>query len=250
MNVPGRGHLARIPRRGGGNTDEPGAAEAAVVLARWSDMKLIPALEDAAPVVLVAGGAPAARERVAAVLAGGGWASRIAPDPDTLEPADGTLVVLITGEDAAAAVRATVERHPAAHVVAVVAGDLPSGALRRVLVAGAAAIVADDELDSALAVSCGAVAAGQLAVPAAMVRQIAPRPLSHREKQVLGLVIEGCTNREIGDRLFVAESTVKTHLSSVFAKLDAHSRSDVVARVLDPDSGYAASLALAPPTEV
>ena len=69
-------------------------------------------------------------------------------------------------------------------------------------------------------------------------RQIAPRPLSYREKQILGLVVLGFTNREIADKLFLAESTVKTHLSSSFAKLDAHSRSEAAARILDPEAGY------------
>jgi DNA-binding NarL/FixJ family response regulator len=48
----------------------------------------------------------------------------------------------------------------------------------------------------------------------------------------------GFTNREIADKLYLAESTVKTHLSSAFTKLDARSRSEAVARILDPESGY------------
>jgi DNA-binding NarL/FixJ family response regulator len=82
------------------------------------------------------------------------------------------------------------------------------------------------------------VAAGQLAVPSSLRSQIAPRALSHREKQILALVVLGLTNRQIADELFLAESTVKTHLSSAFGKLDAHSRADATARILDPESGY------------
>jgi DNA-binding NarL/FixJ family response regulator len=51
-------------------------------------------------------------------------------------------------------------------------------------------------------------------------------------------VVLGFTNRQIADKLFLAESTVKTHLSSAFGKLDAHSRADVTARILDPENGY------------
>ena len=80
--------------------------------------------------------------------------------------------------------------------------------------------------------------AGQLAVPVSLGRQIAPRPLSHREKQILSLVIRGCTNREIAHKLFLAESTVKTHLSSSFRKLDAGARSEAVERIMDPENGY------------
>ena len=83
-----------------------------------------------------------------------------------------------------------------------------------------------------------AILAGQLTVPSALGRQIAPQPLSHREKQVLALVVKGLTNREIAGRLYLAESTVKTHLASAFRKLDARSRADAVARIQDPETGY------------
>jgi DNA-binding CsgD family transcriptional regulator len=80
--------------------------------------------------------------------------------------------------------------------------------------------------------------AGQLTVPSALRHQIAPRVLSHREKQILALVMAGMTNREIADNLFLAESTVKTHLSSAFRKIDARSRSEAVARIQDSESGF------------
>lgn len=43
--------------------------------------------------------------------------------------------------------------------------------------------------------------------------------LSPREREVLGLVAEGLSNRAIADRLFVTERTVETHISAVFGKL-------------------------------
>ena len=93
-------------------------------------------------------------------------------------------------------------------------------------------------MDRALVATLRAMVAGQLTVPSALGRQIAPRPLSHREKEVLRQVVLGATNREIAQRLYLAESTVKTHLSSAFRKLDARSRSEAVSRILDPESGY------------
>ncbi|TWX41023.1 response regulator transcription factor [Frigoribacterium sp. ACAM 257] len=53
-------------------------------------------------------------------------------------------------------------------------------------------------------------------------------PLSPRETQVLVLVAEGCSNREIGLRLFVGEATVKTHLQHVFEKLGVGDRTRAV----------------------
>jgi DNA-binding NarL/FixJ family response regulator len=139
-------------------------------------------------------------------------------------------------------VRAVAEAHPDACILAVMPAGAPNASLRRILLAGASGIVLEDELERALAPAARALLAGQLTVPTVLGRQIAPRPLSHREKEILALVVRGRTNREIADTLFLAESTVKTHLSSAFRKLDARSRSDAVARITDPENGYGAGV--------
>ena len=53
--------------------------------------------------------------------------------------------------------------------------------------------------------------------------------LSKREEEVLRLVAEGLTNKEIARRLFVTENTVKTHVTSLFNKLGVDSRARAVA---------------------
>ena len=50
--------------------------------------------------------------------------------------------------------------------------------------------------------------------------------LTRRERQVLALVAEGLSNTDIADRLVISRSTVKTHVSSVIAKLGAASRTE------------------------
>jgi LuxR family maltose regulon positive regulatory protein len=55
-------------------------------------------------------------------------------------------------------------------------------------------------------------------------------PLSERELEVLQLLAEGLTNQEIGSRLFLSLNTVKVHTRNIYGKLDAHSRSQAVAR--------------------
>jgi LuxR family maltose regulon positive regulatory protein len=55
-------------------------------------------------------------------------------------------------------------------------------------------------------------------------------PLSERELQVLRLVSAGLSNREIAQELFVAVSTVKTHINHIYSKLDVKSRTQAVAR--------------------
>jgi DNA-binding NarL/FixJ family response regulator len=158
---------------------------------------------------------------------------------------DGALVVLVLSghaTDRVEAIGSHAERRPGAAVVATMPACAPGGVLRRALHVGADGIVFDEELDRALVATARAVAAGQLTVPLALRRQVAPRPLSYREKEILSLVVIGCTNRQIADKLFLAESTVKTHLSSVFEKLDAKSRAEAAALVVDPDTGYGLGL--------
>ncbi|MFC2071424.1 response regulator [Chloroflexota bacterium] len=53
--------------------------------------------------------------------------------------------------------------------------------------------------------------------------------LSPREEEVLRLVAQGATNKEIGDSLFIAENTVKTHLRSIMEKLHLANRSQAAA---------------------
>ena len=58
-------------------------------------------------------------------------------------------------------------------------------------------------------------------------------PLSNRELAVLELLADGCTNREIAGRLFIALGTVKAHVASVYRKLGVHTRAEAVSRARD-----------------
>ncbi|TET55510.1 MAG: response regulator transcription factor [Anaerolineales bacterium] len=53
-------------------------------------------------------------------------------------------------------------------------------------------------------------------------------PLSARELEVLALLAEGLSNREIGERLFIATGTAKNHVSSILAKLGVRDRTQAV----------------------
>jgi DNA-binding NarL/FixJ family response regulator len=53
--------------------------------------------------------------------------------------------------------------------------------------------------------------------------------LSTREVEVLREAALGRTNREIGERLFISEETVKSHVAHVLAKLDLQNRTQMVA---------------------
>jgi two-component system, NarL family, response regulator LiaR len=57
-------------------------------------------------------------------------------------------------------------------------------------------------------------------------------PLTPREQQVLSLLVEGLTNLQIGQELGITESTTKSHVSTIIAKLGVSSRTEAVALAL------------------
>jgi len=60
-------------------------------------------------------------------------------------------------------------------------------------------------------------------------RQSVPTPrLTDRELEVLKLVAEGMSNREIAGELFISENTVKNHVRNILEKLHLHSRMEAV----------------------
>ncbi len=81
---------------------------------------------------------------------------------------------------------------------------------------------------------------GTLAVEAAQALiSTATRPpapghdLTDREREVLGLMVQGLNNREISENLVISSSTVKNHVSSILDKLGATSRTQAVAMAVD-----------------
>ena len=76
------------------------------------------------------------------------------------------------------------------------------------------------------------VHAGEALLPPALTAKLAQRvtddPLTDRERSVLALLADGMSNREIGSEIHVEESTVKTHLKSIFTKLHVMSRTEAI----------------------
>jgi DNA-binding NarL/FixJ family response regulator len=118
----------------------------------------------------------------------------------------------------------------------VVVADEPRARLRAALRVGVAGLLKTDRLDSLPAVLLVA-RAGHVCVPGILRRPLSRPSLSSRERQTLALATTGLTNAEIGARLFVAPSTVKTHLSAAFHKLGVGSRNEAAALLHDPEEG-------------
>jgi LuxR family maltose regulon positive regulatory protein len=71
---------------------------------------------------------------------------------------------------------------------------------------------------------------GQAATPAPVLPQLLVEPLSGREIEVLKLIESGLSNQEIASRLYLSITTVKRHISNIYAKLDVKNRTQAVGR--------------------
>jgi DNA-binding NarL/FixJ family response regulator len=187
---------------------------------------------------LIAGGAS---ERVASVLEERGFEFELFDSVADLAGVERPAVVLLCADGKVAT--AVADELPALREVQaeapalIVCAEVRPGELRGALAVGVNGIVLEEHLSATLGVCIEAVRAGQVCVPRRHAPQIEPATLSAREKQILGLVVMGYMNSEIASQLFVAESTVKSHLSSAFSKLGVRSRNEAVDLIVDPGRG-------------
>lgn len=183
------------------------------------------------------------RERIVAALASEGYTAQSFEALESMTGAQrrgDVSPILLWVEDTSASIASQVQplasgfEHTS---VVVLCASIERWDLRAALAAGAAGVVAGEDLETRLGPCLRAVQAGQVCVPRSYWRQIEPPALSSREKQVLGLVVMGYMNCEIAERLFLAESTVKSHLSSAFGKLGVRSRHEAAELITNPDRG-------------
>jgi DNA-binding NarL/FixJ family response regulator len=176
------------------------------------------------------------RERIVGTLEAGGVGvlnGRPAPPPEIR-----VMAIDLGQPTSLRSLRASLAQAGAGRVVAVTPACGRLGA-RRAMRAGADSLVLEEELEETLVAAVRAVAAGLTVFPAMLRDRADSLSFSHREREVLRLAIMGHTNGSIASSLFLAESTVKSHLSSAYRKLGAVSRKDAASMVLDPDEGLA-----------
>ncbi len=193
---------------------------------------------ESAPLIALLADDQLAARRVEGVLAGDGMLvatrGRRADDIAFGSVLDPDLLIVVCG-------RGITERDhqmrrmrrgmPQSGIVAVMPEDSRRG-VRRALEAGADGVVFETMLEGTLSVTVRSVLAGQTVVPAAGRLELDRPTLSTREKQVLSMVVAGMSNKAIAGELFLAESTVKCHLSSAFSKLGVRSRNEAADLIL------------------
>jgi DNA-binding NarL/FixJ family response regulator len=175
---------------------------------------------------------PVTQRRIAGLLGEHGWAAIPSDYPDS--SARVILACVDLGvRSAPDYLRAIREDAPDSALV-VLSPRVRGNDVRRAIRAGVDGIVFDAQLEGTLGPAVQAVCAGMAVVPREARNHVERPVLSYREKQILNLVVAGLTNRQIGERLYLAESTVKTHLTTAFGKLGVRSRSEAAAVLLDP----------------
>ncbi|MEV0083390.1 response regulator transcription factor [Saccharopolyspora sp. NPDC050642] len=155
-------------------------------------------------------------------------------DPDVV-----LMDLRMPGGGGVAAIAELVRRGQRCKVLVLTTYDTDSDTLAAIE-AGATGYLLKDAMRDELFAAVRAAAAGRTVLSPAVASRLVSRvrspgeqPLSAREREVLGLVAKGRSNREIAADLFVSEATVKTHLTHLYGKLEVNDRAAAVAAAYD-----------------
>jgi DNA-binding NarL/FixJ family response regulator len=194
--------------------------------------------------VLIAAPTPALRAGLRTLLAAAdiqivGEAARLAALEADLSAVD---VILVAGEELLDDAARTIGDQARLAVLAL-AGDGRTAELLRALPLIGWGILPPDASPAELQAAVHTVAQGLVVLPAPLIEPLlgqhspiaalAPppaEPLTAREREVLELISQGLSNKRIARELQVSEHTVKFHISSIFAKLGAASRTEAISR--------------------
>ncbi len=145
--------------------------------------------------------------------------------------------LVMPGMDGAATTKAIRERWGDIHVIALTSFK-DEGLVQSALQAGAIGyllknVSADELADAIRSARIGrptlAPEAAEALIQASLNQPALGHDLTAREKEILALMVEGLSNPDIAERLYVSRSTVKFHVSNILSKLGAESRTEAVA---------------------
>ena len=184
----------------------------AAVLALWEEVELI----------------GEARDGEQAVAAYGEWKPDVVLLDLRMEPVDGIE-----------ALRRIRESDPAARVIALTS-FVDAGHVLPAVEAGAAGYLLKTADPDEIVAAIRAVASGRSmfdqgvmeALAHGVQRRAVTAQLTEREREVLRQVAEGKSNQQIAEALFIGVKTVKTHISSIFAKIDVQDRTQAAVYAL------------------
>ena len=122
-------------------------------------------------------------------------------------------------------------QQPSARIIVLTTFD-SDNEIARAIKAGAKGYLLKDARREELLDCIRKVNSGETCLPTALAAKLAEsmssEPLTGRELDVLKLLASGKSNKEIGSRLFITETTVKSHLRSIFSKLNVLSRTEAI----------------------
>jgi DNA-binding NarL/FixJ family response regulator len=140
-------------------------------------------------------------------------------------------------QDGAAATEVIKARRPETQVVMVTSAD-DEAVLLRCLEAGCSGFIPKERPVRELVEAVRAVHAGEALVSPPMLARLLPRlrpshrnagtDLTPRELDILSLLAQGLSNQAIAERLGISRNTVRNHVQSILAKLEAHSQLEAV----------------------
>ena len=133
--------------------------------------------------------------------------------------------------DGVGAIEKIRRQNAAARVIVLTTYDTDTEILRAIK-AGTKAYLLKDARREVLLECIRRVNRGETCIPASLVEKVAAglssESLTGRELNVLELLAQGKSNKEIGASLYISETTVKSHLRSIFRKLDVLSRTEAI----------------------
>lgn len=150
-------------------------------------------------------------------------------DPDVV-----LMDLRMPGMDGVTAIRRLAEEKVRARVLVLTTFDTDSDVLPAIEAGATGYLIKDAPRDELLRAVRSAAAGEAVLSPTVasrlldQVRQPVKETVSQRELEVLQLVSSGATNREVAERLFISEATVKTHLLHIYAKLGVNDRAAAV----------------------
>ena len=189
--------------------------------------------------ICVLGGPNLWRLGLQTLLTGRPSLAQVTHAPDPAQVAESPDVFLLDGRLADDLLSPTLTAFPQTRLL-VIADELNEATVLAWLERGVLGCIHRDASLPELLNAIRQVAAGEVSLPQALALRLVarlarqtptgeealPEPLSEREREVLTLLAQGLSNKEIAQRLYLSVRTVEGHLANIYGKLGVHSRTE------------------------